>query len=378
MDQGIKKKKMVWVTPDNFLDSDFNPSLFHLLLSSFDIKWIIILPRGESFFKESDFEELAKSEGMEIQFMYLSFRQRDPRRIFFFASLYRKINIEPYDLLYLSYGPVDPYAIPFFWALNKNKTIFAVHEGHVNDNFKLPFLSNMLLKNVYPYAKFVHLFSPFAANVFRKHYPKARIFMIPMALKSFGQSNLEKCSAVVTFLSFGNINHAKNIDLLIEAACNIYEQGQKGFKISINGYCANWGFYQSKIRYPEIFECDIRKIQNAEIPDLFTRSHYLVQPYRSTSQSGVLKIAFNYNLPIIASDLTGFKDEIEEGINGFLFKTGDVKDLERILIKVLNEHDKEYDALLANMRNHTRSRYSSDSLNARYIDMFTEVSVEKK
>ena|ERR1022692_551800 len=377
MDQGIKKKKIVWVTPDNFLDSDFNPSLFNLLLATYDIKWVIILPKSGGFFNESNFEELNKLKGLEIQFVYTSYRQRDPRRLFFYASLYRKINIKPYDLLYLSYGPADPYAVPFFWALNKKKTIFAVHEGHVNDNFKLPLLSKILLNSTYRYVIFVHMFSPFAANVFHQHYPKAEIFMTNMALKSFGQSNLQKCSDTVIFLSFGIINHAKNIDLLIEAACNIYEQGHKGFKISINGSCSNWDFYQSKIRYPEIFICDIRTIQNSEIPDLFARSHYLVQPYRSTSQSGVLKIALNYNVPVIASDLRGFKDEIEEGVNGFLFKPGNVKDLERVLIRVLNEHDKEYDALLKKMNNRTLSHYSMGKLNSQYIEMFRDV-VDKK
>ena len=258
--------------------------------------------------------------------------------------------------------------------MDKKKTIFAVHEGHVNDNFKFPFLSKILLKSTYRHVRIVHLFSSFAANVFHRYYPKAEIFMIKMALKSFGQSNLQKCSKTVIFLSFGVINYAKNIDLLIEAACNIYEQGHRGFKISINGSCDNWGFYQSKIRYPEIFICDIRKIKKSEIPDLFAQCHYLVQPYRSTSQSGVLKIALNYNVPIIASDLQGFKDEIEEGVNGFLFKTGDVKDLENILIKRLSEHDKEYDALLVRMSNHTLLRHSLDKLNSQYLKMFKDVN----
>ncbi|HXB44970.1 MAG TPA: glycosyltransferase [Puia sp.] len=373
MNQDIRKKKIVWVTPDNFLDSDFNPYLFNLLLATYNIKWVIILPKSGGFFNESNFEELNRLKGLEIQFVYTSYRQRDPRRLFFYALLYRKINITPYDLLYLSYGPADPYAVPFFWALNKKKTIFAVHEGHVNDNFKLPYLSKILLNSTYRYAIFVHMFSSFAANVFHQHYPKAKIFMTNMALKSFGESNLQKCSDTVIFLSFGIINHAKNIDLLIEAACNIYERGHKGFKISINGSCSNWDFYQSKIRYPEIFICDIRMIQNSEIPDLFARSHYLVQPYRSTSQSGVLKIALNYNVPIIASDLPGFREEIEEGVNGFFFKAGDVKELENVMIKILNEHDRQYAGLLERQRKDTVAKYDTNKINSKYIDMFKYV-----
>lgn len=377
MNQPEKKKKIVWVTPDSFLDSDFNLPLFNLLLNTYDIKWIIILPVVEGFFNKSSFEAFGKLKGLEIQFLYNAYRQRDPRRLIFYTSLYKKIHAAPYDLLYSSYGPADPYAVPFFWLLNKKKTIFAVHEGHVNDNFKLPLLSNLLLKSTYSFAQFAQLFSPFAANIFHAHYPKAKIFTIPLILKSFGQSNLKPSSETIIFLAFGIINHAKNIDLLIEAACNIYDEGYRGFKIFINGSCANWDFYQSKIRYPEIFICDIRKIKNAEIPDVFSQSHYLVQPYRSTSQSGVLKVAINYNVPIIASDLPGFRQDIEEGVNGFFFKQGDVKDLEKALIERLKHHHADYSLLLEKMHWHSIDNYSTDIINSKYASMFSEVMGEK-
>ncbi len=267
----------------------------------------------------------------------------------------------------------DPYSIPLFWSLPKHKSLFAVHEGNINDNFKLPVISNVILKSIYPFVKYAHLFSPSSAKIFHNNYPKAKIFSIPMGLKNFGSSTLSKPSDHIKFLCFGIISFAKNIDLLIDAACNIYEQGYKGFKISINGSCNNWAFYESRMRYPEIFVYDIRKIENAEIADLFSSSHYLVQPYRSSAQSGVLKIALNYNVPIIASDLPGFKDEIEEGVNGFFFKKGDVKDLEKVLISVLNEHNNQYEGLLKKMQDHTNSKYSADALNTQFVNMVNDV-----
>ena len=373
MNQQINKKKIVWVTPDSFVDCDFNPSLFKLLLKDYDIKWIIILPKSGSLFNEKSFEEIGKLNGLTIEFLYSTFRQRDPRRFLFYNMLYKKINEAHYDLLYSSLGPADPYAVPFFWRLNKKKTIFAVHEGHVNDNFKLPLLSNLLLKSTYFFIKFAHLFSTFAANIFHEHYPKSKIFTIPLILKSFGKSNAQRSEQPVIFLAFGNINHAKNIDLLIEAACNMYERGIRGFKISINGSCSNWDFYTSKIRYPEIFNCDIRKIKNDEIANLFSQSHYVVLPYRSTSQSGVVKVAFNYNVPVIASDLPGFREEIYEDINGYFFKQGDVKSLEETLIKTLQQHNTTYSSLLEKMKQHTTAFYSTDVINAKYASMFNEV-----
>jgi glycosyltransferase involved in cell wall biosynthesis len=46
--------------------------------------------------------------------------------------------------------------------------------------------------------------------------------------------------------------------------------------------------------------------------------------------------AMNFDLPVIASDLTGCSDDlVTEGANGYVFKTGDVADLTVKLEKVL-------------------------------------------
>ena len=157
-------------------------------------------------------------------------------------------------------------------------------------------------------------------SFFQKHFPSSRVFKIPLALKDFGVPTIVKPKdGIIRFLSFGTINYAKNIDLLIDAACVLYDKGYRNFRVSINGMCKDWSFYQTKIKYPELFDIDIRSIDNSEIANLFASTDYFVQPYRVVSQSGPTKIAFNYNIPIIASNLLGFSDEILEGVNGYLF-----------------------------------------------------------
>ena len=106
---------------------------------------------------------------------------------------------------------------------------------------------------------------------------------------------------------FGTINYAKNIDLLIDAACVLYDKGYRNFRVSINGMCKDWSFYQTKNKISRAFDIDIRSIDNSEIANLFASADYFVQPYRVVSQSGPTKIAFNYNLPIIALNLRFFR-----------------------------------------------------------------------
>jgi glycosyltransferase involved in cell wall biosynthesis len=367
------KRKITWVTPDYFVDCDFNVDIFKNILHSFDIHWIVLLPSKNARFSESDFNELKKLDGLHIEFLYSSYRQRDPRRLTYYFNLLKKINKDKSDINYLNCVP-DPYSVPIFWLLNKRKTIFCAHDGEVTGAFSFAAVTKMAFKLSYSYTRFVNMFSESQASKFKNNYPNSKIFTTYLALKSFGERKQEvKEETEVKFLSFGVINYSKNIELLIKAACNIYEQGYRNFKVSINGVCNNWEYYQSHMKYPHLFECQIRMIENNEISDLFSSSAYFVQPYRQVSQSGAMKVAFYYNIPVLASDFPGFRDEIVEGVNGYLFDPSDVKNLEKLMIERLENHHQDYPALKTKMQNHTAQRYSTDGLAQKYISMFNQV-----
>jgi glycosyltransferase involved in cell wall biosynthesis len=373
----LTKKKITWITVDFFVDCDFHEEILVHLLREFEIHWIILLPAASSRFSPSDFGKLQKLNGLKIEFIYSIFRQRDPRRLLFYNKVYQKIRQINADVVYLNLVP-DPYFLPFFWLLNKRKLIFCAHDGGVHKGFDFQFIHNVVFNLTFKRIRFGCMFSPSQANLFRKNFTKSKIYIIPLALKSFGESSLLRSDKEVVFLSFGVINYSKNIELLIEAACNIYEKGYKNFKVSLNGSCSNWEFYRSRIRHPGIFDCKIRLIENSEIPDLFSSAHYFVQPYRHVSQSGAMKVAFNYNLPVIASNYPGFADEINEGVNGYLFNAVETGALEELMIKVLENHQTSYSLLSRRMYNYTRSHYSHSILAGKYTEMFKAVMSESE
>ncbi|HEY4874765.1 MAG TPA: glycosyltransferase [Puia sp.] len=366
------KKTLTWVTVDYFVDCDFNPELLKKILDLFKIHWIILLPYKNSRCSESDFKELNKLHDLKIEFLYSSFRQRDPRRLLYYLDLFKRIKEINADIIYLNCVP-DPYLMPFFWIFNKRKTIFCAHDGEVHAGFDFNLITKATFKLSYKFAKYVCTFSYSQERLFNKNFSKSKTFVIPLSLKTFGNCNVLKSENKIIFLSFGVINYSKNIGLLIDAACNVYERGYNNFKISINGNCSNWDLYKSRIRYPQLFECNIRPINNNEIAEIFQKAHYLVQPYRHVSQSGVMKVAFNYNLPVIASDFPGFSEEIKEGTNGFLFHSLDVQSLEKLMSKVIDEHRTEYPLLLNKMAVHTKTFYAPNVIADRYLKMFDKV-----
>jgi glycosyltransferase involved in cell wall biosynthesis len=370
------KPKITWVSPDFFLDTDFNFGLFTGLLKQFDIHWIVLFPGKNARFFETDFEQFKQSPGLTIQFLYWTSRARSLKTLLFYENVYRAIKAAKSDLVYFNYVPTNPYVLPLYWRLDKDKTIVTAHDGSVKSSFKMPLLSSMVFKLAFGTAKYVNMFSPTQALLFKSTFKQAKIFTILLGLKDFGTSSLVKRTDDIIFFFFGSINSNKGVDLLIDAACNLYDKGVRGFKVSINGFCSDWQHYQSKIRYHELFELDIRMITNSEIPDLFTKNHYAVFPYKEMSQSGAVKVAFNYQSPLIASDLQGFTDEVKDGINGLIFKSDDVNDLERAMLERIDNHG-QYDVMQKRIAEHNQKHYSIDALVNNYKKMFNDVLLDR-
>lgn len=364
----MNKKKICWVSAASFIDVDipFIPDL----LEWFDIEWIVVTSR----YKDSFFDELeAKYEGLKIHKIRFTHRARDPRNVFDYLAIGKIVKAANADLNYIDMVPNNPWCLPFYYSLPADKTICCAHDGSVTPSMKFPVLCRLGFYIGFGHAKYINMFSKSQAHLFNKNYPGHDVTIIPLALKDFGTSTIEQRKDSVSFLYFGAIHSDKNIELLIEAANQLVEDGITGFKVSINGkWRLPWDI-NSKIRHQEVFELNLRIIENEEIPNLFASCHYVVYPYKCMSQSGAMKVAYNYNRPVIASNLQGFVDEVKEGIDGYLFESENVDDLKRVMKQCINKTGKEYKALLNDMKNDVAISYKHEVLLRQYFEMFNNV-----
>ena len=209
----------------------------------------------------------------------------------------------------------------------KRNTIICIHNyiEHVDRRGKI----GVFIKKLYinKFRKFL-FYSHQQQLLFKKEHPLKASFFINMPLKDFGNPTEKRKYEEITFLFFGLIRDYKRLDLFINAANQIEE---KKVKFVIAGNTKNWGKYESMIKDQSKYICDIRYIADSDVPNYFCNADFLVLPYEDATQSGPSLIALNYGLPIIASDLSVFRDIITDGENGFLFKTGDIKSLISIL-----------------------------------------------
>ncbi len=114
-----------------------------------------------------------------------------------------------------------------------------------------------------------------------------------------------------------------------------------------------------------------RYISNEDIEPYFAAADALALPYLSGSQSGVGMMAVHYGLPIIASDIGGLGEVVQDGVNGFVVPKGDVSAL-AVAIQSLFDGERRTD--LQNAMAHTRSRLSWQSLVGIIDDVAHDIS----
>lgn len=135
------------------------------------------------------------------------------------------------------------------------------------------------------------------------------------------------------FLFYGYIVPYKGLSLIKEAV-DILGERLKDYKIVLAGDGNDPILHQvsDDNRYITI----PRYISNSELAYLISNAYAVLCPYKTVSQSGIPQTAFVFNTPIIASDLKGFKEIIDED-NGLFFKCNDAKGLAEAMQKLIND-----------------------------------------
>jgi len=121
-----------------------------------------------------------------------------------------------------------------------------------------------------------------------------------------------------TLLFFGLIRDYKGLDLLIAAMLLLDESYQ--LIIAGESY-GDFGKYRQAIESSPArsrIKALNRYIADDEVSQLFSAADLLVTPYRSATQSGVIPIAYHFDLPVLATDVGGLKESIERAGTGLV------------------------------------------------------------
>jgi glycosyltransferase involved in cell wall biosynthesis len=137
-----------------------------------------------------------------------------------------------------------------------------------------------------------------------------------------------------TILFFGRIVGYKGLDLLVDAFGRVAPH-DRNYRLIIAGEpikesSQHWRDVHKTIESSPMREQvvqEIRYIADEEMETYLKAADVLVLPYKQIFQSGVLFMSHNFGLPVIATDVGTFRDDIIEGTNGYLCRPNDPEDL---------------------------------------------------
>jgi D-inositol-3-phosphate glycosyltransferase len=137
-----------------------------------------------------------------------------------------------------------------------------------------------------------------------------------------------------TILFFGRIKPYKGLDDLL-AAFQQFAPADVNCRLIIAGEVQKGNkHYLDQIQRTVTRELEqgqimmkIQFIADAEMEVYLKACDVLVLPYKEIFQSGVLFLAYSFGLPVIATDVGSFREEIIEGRTGFICRPNDPADL---------------------------------------------------
>lgn len=150
--------------------------------------------------------------------------------------------------------------------------------------------------------------------------------------------NIAPDAPVILF--FGNLMPSKGIPDLLEAFAQVYMR-EKGARLVIAGNPSKFIDMDElkrlvidlNITHATIF--DARYIPMEDVAALMEMCTVAVYPYRNSTQSGALQVAYSFAKPVIATNVGGLPEAVEAGKSGFLVPPASPNDLAKAILKYI-------------------------------------------
>jgi glycosyltransferase involved in cell wall biosynthesis len=137
---------------------------------------------------------------------------------------------------------------------------------------------------------------------------------------------------------WGQLSERKGLETLVAAAPRVCET------VANVRFVVAGGLYP-KYELPELpvlpnggnFDVRIGHVSNSDLCALLSECTVVVAPYTDAMQSSVVLTCFAFGRPIVASDTGGLREQIQDGLTGWLVAPGDPRALADALVGVLND-----------------------------------------
>lgn len=285
--------------------------------------------------------------------------------IFLLGSLIRKIRKEKFDVIY--FESLHVWNLPIMMFSGNACTYQVIHEVIPHEGDKQVKMVDLMNKAVVKLSDHIVLRNKKYIEELIKRYciEKDRVHFLEL-WRRFPEFTEPKYTKRVLF--FGRINPYKGVDNLLEIAklCPDIH-----FDVIGRVDPQMQGIVDALKKLPNVF-LNNNYVSDDEMKEAFINADWVILPYNSASQSGVIIDAYKYSRPVIAFDVGAIAEQVEDGISGFLIENKKnqlfakkIKHISALSVNIFKKYSKDaYSFGLV--------KYGADSAVNRFLEMIKD------
>jgi glycosyltransferase involved in cell wall biosynthesis len=241
---------------------------------------------------------------------------------------------------------IDRTILLVYYKLTGKKIVFTAHNVNARErDSKDSWLNRRTLSFQYRMVDHIFVHTNQMKNQLLNAFsvPSEKVTVIPFGINSVYPSTVITARAAKerlglreterTVLFFGQIAPYKGLEYLVSAITRLKDAEPIRLIIAGKvkpGFKEYWSRIEREIALSPVRDRIIQKIHfipDEDVEVYFKAADVLVLPYTHIFQSGLPFLAYNFGLPVIASDVGELRDDVLEGRTGFIFRPRDPADL---------------------------------------------------
>lgn len=113
-------------------------------------------------------------------------------------------------------------------------------------------------------------------------------------------------------------------------------------------------------------------VTDAEMREAFANCDWVIVPYNSASQSGIIIDAYKYSRPVIAFAVGAIPEQVDDGKSGYLVEAGDNKKFADKLKEAMKLSNAEYDSMGQYAYQYGCKKYATSGAVERFVKLLEE------
>lgn len=279
-------------------------------------------------------------------------------------SIIKKIKKEKFDAIY--FESLHVWNLPIMLALrNKAKIYHVIHEVIPHEGDRQVALVDLMNKAIVKYAHTVVLRNQTYIEQMTQRYPIGleRIQFLEL-WRRYPEFTEPVSSGRALF--FGRINPYKGIENLLQIVRLCPE-----IQFDVVGRVDPQMEELAKILADEKnVHLNAEYVSDDEMRQVFVDADWVVAPYSSASQSGVIIDAYKYARPVIAYDVGAIPEQMADGKSGYLIPAGDNETFARTLRKAMAMERNAYTAMCKQAYEFGKMKYAASGAVQRFKEIF--------